>query len=289
MMLQKKHSNFLFILLFSSLILFSCAAIEEFAKTSKPQLEVEKVRFVGISFDDVDLAFDIKIKNPNPLSVNLAGLDYDFQIDNSSFLKGQQEKPLAIAANGESSVEIPLTLTFKNLYNTYAALKNKDSSDYKITSTLFFDLPVLGRTPITVTKSGNLPLIKMPDVKISSLNLKNLNLTGANLELKLDVQNPNSFHILLNQLAYDFKINGQSWAIGKTENQQNMKEKGSVNLTIPIFLNFLEMGRTVYNIIQGDKKLDYQLDSQLDLKSSVPIMGEVKIPITHSGQLNILK
>ena len=289
MIVQNKHSNFLFILLCSSLILFSCAAIEEFTKTSKPKVEVENIRFAGINFDKIDLTIALKVLNPNPLSVKIAGLDYDFQINKASFLTGHQDKQLAIEAGGESKLEIPLTIGFKQLYDTFQSLTNKDSSDYKIISTVYFDLPVLGRTPITISKSGNLPLIKFPSLNIASLKLKNVSFSGANLELNLKVKNPNAFSLYLNRFNYDFAINGLSWIIGKTEQQTEIIKKKEANLKIPISLNFLTMGQAVYQLLQGDKNLNYQLNSDVNLKTSIPLMGEITLPMNKSGQINITR
>lgn len=271
------------------LIIVGCAALQELAQVQKPTLEFQRVRFTGMTFETVDLAFDVKIKNPNPLSASLAGFDYNFQIDGASFLSGQQDAQLTIAAKAESALEIPLTLKFKDLYQTYQTLKNQDSSAYKIDTGLMFDLPVLGKTRIPVSHEGHLPLIKLPDVKLGSLKLKNVSFSGADLELKLNVDNPNNFNLLMNKLDYNFSINGTTWAQGLTQNAMNIKEKGESAITIPVSLSFSKMGRTIYNVIMGNEKLNYDLKGNLDVNSSLPLLGQVNLPIDQSGQINILR
>jgi len=271
------------------LLFLGCAALQQIANIQEPKLDVQNVRFTGMSFEDIDLAFDIKIKNPNALSATLAALDYDFQINDASFLKGQQDKQISILANGESTVEIPLTLNFKDLYSTFQALKNQDSSAYKLVCGLSFNLPVLGPTRIPVSKSGNLPMLKLPDVKIGSLKLNKITFSGADLELKINVNNPNTFNFLVNNLNYDFIINGQTWAKGLTRSQMRVQEKGESTISIPISLNFMEMGRTIYQMISGDQKLNYQLKGNLDLNTSLPLLGQVNLPIDRVGEINILK
>ncbi len=271
------------------LFIVGCAALQELAQVQKPTLEFQKVRFTGMTFETVDLAFDVKITNPNPLSASLAGFDYDFQIDGASFLSGQQPTQLTVAANAESALEIPLTLKFKDLYQTYQSLKNRDSSAYKIDTGLMFNLPVLGKTRIPVSHEGHLPLIKLPDVTLGSLKLKNIGFSGADLELKLNVDNPNNFNLLMNKLDYNFSINGTTWAKGLTQNTMNIKEKGESAITIPVSLSFSKMGRTIYNVIMGNEKLNYDLKGNLDVNSSLPLLGQVNLPIDRSGQINILR
>jgi LEA14-like dessication related protein len=288
---RTNNSNFLKLTLigpFLILLLFlGCAALQQIANIQEPKLDVQNVRFTGMSFEDIDLAFDIKIKNPNPLSATLAALDYDFQINDASFLKGQQEKQISILANGESTVEIPLTLNFKDLYNTFQALKNQDSSAYKLMCGLSFNLPVLGPTRIPVSKSGNLPNLKLPDVSIGSLKLNKISLTGADLDLKLNVKNANTFSFLLNKLNYDFAVNGKTWVKGLSQKQMQVKEKGESTISIPISLNFLEMGTVIYQMINGNQKLNYQLKGNVDLNSSLPLLGQVSLPLDRVGEINI--
>ena len=63
------------------LILLSCASIKDLVNIKKPVLSFHKVQLTGISFNDVNLRFDIKIENPNPMSATLYGLDYELLID----------------------------------------------------------------------------------------------------------------------------------------------------------------------------------------------------------------
>jgi len=283
----KSSQKILFLLVI--IIISGCVAVQEMMKTSKPTVNVENVRLVNLSFSDVDLAFDIKVKNNNPFGINIAGLDYDLKINDASFLKGNNEDRLAIAASAESMVQIPLSLNFKNLYDTFSALANQDSSNYELQTTLYFDLPIIGRTPIAISKSGHVPLVKLPSIQIASLKLKKIALTNANLELKLDVVNPNAFSLLLNRLTYDFSINGMNWARGVTEKQMNVNQKGLSSLTIPINLDIMKMGTTVYQLLQGNKELNYQFNSDLDLNTSIALLKQVKIPMNKTGKINLSK
>ncbi len=285
------NKNFL-VLLISGLILilmqlFGCAALQQIANIQKPTVDVQNMRLTGMSFDALDLAFDLKITNPNALSATMAGFDYDFQIGDASFLKGTQDKQLTLQAMGESTLEIPLTLNFKDLYNTFQALKNQDSSAYNLVCGLSFNLPVLGVTRIPVSKSGNLPNLKLPDISIGALKLNKITLSGADLELKLNVKNANTFSFLLNKLNYDFAVNGKTWVKGLSQKQMQVKEKGQSSIAIPISLNFLEMGTAIYQMINSSQKLNYQLKGNVDLNSSLPLLKQVSLPLDRVGEISI--
>ena len=283
-----KRSYMLFFII-TGLILLNCAAVQEMVKASKPDVTLQNIRFVNLTFDEVDFAFDLNITNPNAFAVNMAGFDYDFQIDGASFIKGQKQDELVINPSGESTVQIPLSLSFADLYKTYTSLKNQDSSRYTFKSTLYFNLPVIGRTPIPVSKSGQIPLVQLPKLKISSLKLKKVNFTGANLELNLAIDNPNGFSLFLKNLNYDFAVNGMKWASGVNQNLMTVNENGESTLTIPMSLDFLKMGRTVYNLIKGDSDLNYELTSNIDLNTSAPLLKNVNLPFNKTGQIQLTR
>lgn len=271
------------------LILLSCAALQEFANIQTPKVNVDNVRLTGLNLEQVNLAFDISIDNPNALAATLAGLDYNFLLNDNSFITGQQAKQLTIAANGKSQLEIPVSLAFKKIYDTYQSLKSQDSTTYRLACGLSFDLPVLGRTRIPVSKTGHVPLIKIPDIKISSLKLNNLSFTSADLTLNLELDNPNAFSLGLEKLDYHFKINDQTWAQGLSQAKMQINQKGKSTISIPVSLNLFEMGRTVYSMITGNSELNYDFNGNVDLNTSVQMLKNFSLPVDKSGKINILK
>jgi LEA14-like dessication related protein len=289
--LQKKWAGWSSIIILGVVLAihFSCSTVKQLANIQEPKLSVEKMRFTGLSFDDIDLAFDVNIDNPNQLSATLAGFDYDLKINNASFLQGQQNSDMTIAAMGESTLEVPLTLNFKDLYNTYNSLKSQDSSAYKIDLGLTFDLPILGKTRVPVSKQGYLPMVKLPSFKVSSLQVKKMGLTSADLVLNLEIDNPNAFNLLADNLSYNFRVNEQSWVKGMLTEQIQISEKDKSSMSIPISLNFLSLGQTALQLLSGNQEINYSFQGNVDLDSALPVFNQVQLPIDKTGQLNIIK
>jgi LEA14-like dessication related protein len=271
------------------MFLLSCATVQQLANIRKPDLNVKDVRITGLDLTKVDLAFDVQIDNPNSLSATLAGFDYDFLLNEESFLKGKQDKEMVIEAKGESIMEVPLSLNFQDLYNTYQKLKDHDSTAYTMNFGLDFNLPVLGLTHVPVSHSGYLPLIKIPSLSVKYLRLNKLNLTGANLELQLGVNNPNAFSFLLQNFKYNFAVNGQTWAEGLSQKKMSIDEKGESTISIPVSLNFLQMGQTAYQVLSGNNKIDYNFNGNLDLQSSLSLLGDVSLPISKTGEVKVVR
>ncbi len=277
-----------FILLLAVSTLLSCSTMRELAQTQKPRLSVKEARLTNLSFESLVLALDVRIDNPNPVGLTMAGFDYDLSLAGQSFIKGQQNRSMSIPAQGKSILEIPISLQFRELYNSFKALKNKGETPYRIGCGVTFDLPLLGRTRIPVSHSGSIPLIKLPAVKMAGLKVKNLGLSGADLELRLKLTNPNTFGLALNGIDYNLKIEGKQWAHGSRQQAVNVARGATGTVRIPISLDFKEMGMAVYRAISGKEALDYRFSGTLDLGTTLPLFGSARLPINRSGSLNIL-
>ena len=286
---MKFHRMLTGVMLSTLFLLNSCADLQKLASLQKPTANVTGVRFAGISFDDLNLIADVQIKNPNALAVSLAGFDYDLQVDGASFLSGEQTQSLRVAANGASSLQIPLTVNYKELYQTFKALEKQDSTKYKIAAGLKFDVPVLGPIRIPVSHTAYLPVVKIPKIKLGSLRLKKMSFTKADLELKLNINNPNAIGFVVNSLNYDFKINKQNWAKGITAKELRIAKKGKSTVAIPVTLSFAQVGRTVINILKGNRALNYTLTGDVGLKTSFPGFKSVTLPLNNSGKVKIAR
>lgn len=278
------------ILFLSSLSLFlSCSTLQELTQIEKPDVAVQKVHLTGLSFQNISLSFDIGIHNPNKLGISLAGFTYQLFLNNNSFLQGNQDEAVDIEALGNSTIEVPVTMGFSDIYKTFSSLQKQDSTSYRIDFGLLFNLPVLGKTTLPLKKEGTLPLLKLPSVRVASLTVQKLNLTGATLNLRLQLNNPNSLDLLLQKINYNFMVNGNSWLNGISSSPQNLASHDNSYLNIPVSLNFLQMGQTVYQMISGQQEINYDLSGDLNLGSSNELLQNISLPFNQEGSITVQK
>lgn len=289
---MKNSLKSLGMLIFSTLILSNCSQlnqVKQMSKAKKPTASITNVQFKNASFTGIDLAFVVKLENPNPIAVSLSSLDFNFKVNGHSFVKGLQEKKLTLAKNGSSTIEIPISLNFNELYNTVKSVKNSDESTFFMAFGFAFAVPILGETRIPVEKSGVLPTIKLPSVSVKGLKLEKIGFTRAEMELKLEFENPNSFDINLNKFNYDFEVSGKSWAKGALTSISKATSKSRSEITIPVKLDFSQVGMTVYGMLTGNDKIEYNFKSDFNLDTSLPYLKSVDFPFDSKGFLDILK
>ena len=270
-----------------SLLLSGCATVQQVIRTLQPKLELKNVRVTGITFDALKLAVDVGIRNPNPVGLNMLGFDYELKLNDTPFLKDQTAKAMTIAALGDSDLEIPVTINYKNVYETFKALLTQDTATYQLGCGVSFNLPGLGETRFPLSTQGDLPLVKLPDIAVQQLKIKQLSLTGAKLELELRLKNANAFALLPQSLEYELLINGQPWASGLGVNLAQVTAKGEAAITLPLTLDFNQIGQTVTRAFASREPLNYRLRGKLGVGSALPLFDNVTIPLDGAGVIDI--
>ncbi|WP_445666232.1 LEA type 2 family protein [Fodinibius sp. AD559] len=269
-------------------LLDGCAALKDLSNSiQKPHLSVENVRVSDFNFEEMELTYDIKVNNPNALSVQMLAYDYNLDINGNALVTGDQKKGLAIEASGASTFHIPMRLNFSEVYRSVQSLQDSEEASYTFLSNLTFDLPALGQTKVPVSKEGRIPLLKTPKISLKDFNVTGISFSSADLNLQLHFDNPNSFGIDVNALKYDLMINGDRWAEGTTLKGTTIKEQGVTVLNIPISLNISEMGMSAYRLLTRGETFDYQIKGDFDLTARHKLLGQTTFNFLRSGNLSL--
>ncbi|KAA3615074.1 MAG: hypothetical protein D8M58_11520 [Calditrichaeota bacterium] len=279
-------------LLTISFFFTGCAELLQLLQQSsvqKPTASVTATKLTGLSFTKADLLFDIKINNPNGIAIDLAGLDYGLKINESSLFSGTKNDPLNIEAKGSSTIQIPLSLKYDDIYKTVKSLTGKGKSSYTFEGGLSFDLPVLGKIRLPLSKTGELPLLKLPKVKLKDISMKNLSWSGASMQLDIAVKGSGGLDLFVDNLAYGLKIAGKNWVSGKVTDKIAVNSSGEKIVSIPFKLDFLSMGKAVYDIATGDAELNYNFDGDMNISSDHPLLKAANFSFEDLSKIKISK
>ncbi|MBT2989482.1 MAG: LEA type 2 family protein [Candidatus Thiodiazotropha sp. (ex Ctena orbiculata)] len=271
-------------------LLQGCSSLDQVNRVMegrKPTAQVAGVRFDGLDFKGVDLVFDLKIDNPNPFSIDLTGFDYDLQLFGQSFIKGRQTKGLSLGAKSDSRVALPLRLDFKQLLHSYRQLHLAEEASYRLDLGLGFKMPVIGTLRLPVDIEGSFPVPRLPAFSVRSLGVKRLSLEEAELELQLEIDNPNRFSLLLQQLDYHFKLNGIAIANGLIEQPLTIEQDGVGMVAIPLSVNLRRAGMGLYSALLNRSGLNYELNGSLDATTSNALLKRLQIPLDKQGSIKL--
>jgi LEA14-like dessication related protein len=271
-------------LLAFALMLTGCAELEKYTEVIKPTAKLTDSRLANIDFEKADLVFDLAVENPNPVAINLAGLNYDLKIENHSLLSGVTARGVEIKPASTSTVQVPVSLEFDDLKKLPGEIWKQDRLGYQLDTEFVVDLPVIGNYAIPVSKQGELPVPKLPVIKLKDLQVKQLSLTAADVVARVEVENPNDFELGFSDFNYQLNVNQQSWGEGSINQGKSVPKKGKSTIDIPVKLNLMSMGQTAYHMLSKKQPLEYKLTGGMTVDTGMEMFSNYKMPLNISGK-----
>ncbi len=202
----------------------------------EPEVKVKDLVITGISAKALDLALSMEVDNPLPAEINLAGMDYDLQLAGSKMAGGESKDPMQIKAMDKSVLKVPFSLSYKDVQNVYDAAKGKDEIPYQVKGTVKLATPA-GDLPIPYDVKGNLPVVRPPTIKGVSADVKKFDLSGASMDMKVKLYNPNSFDLDINKLDYKVTLEGKDFTRSSGKGQ-SVSSKSEGELVVPMDMDF---------------------------------------------------
>lgn len=275
------------LVLFFIFFLSSCAELAKHAETIKPTARLTGTHLANINFEQADLVFDLAVENQNPVAINLAGLNYDLKIENQSLISGVTAQGLEIKPVSTSTVQLPVTLKFDDLRKLPDELWQKDRFVYQLDTKIVVDLPIIGNYAIPLSRSGELPVPKMPVVKVKGVKIKNLSLAAAEVVAQVEIYNPNAFDLAFSDFDYQLDINQQNWGQGSISQRSSIPQKAKGTIEIPVKLNIMSMGQTAYQLLSSKQPLEYQLKGAMTLDTGIELLRNYRMPLDIKGKASL--
>ena len=266
-----------------TLLATGCATIEKQIDTIKPSAELLGTRLTNINFEGVDLVFDVAVTNRNPFSLRVAGLDYEIVIAENSLISGVMAQGLKLKKSSVSKVAVPVTLKFDDLKQLPGELWKGDEFEYHVFTDIHLNLPVIGKYTIPVSAKGELPVPKMPSVRMQKVRVVRLNLASADIVADIEIDNPNAFGLGLKNFNYKLDINQRTWGQGTGSIPNSIPQKSIGTVRIPLSLNLMTMGQSVYQLLNGDQRLSYQLSGGVTIDTGLTFLRAYRMPLNISG------
>jgi LEA14-like dessication related protein len=273
------------IIVLSSLLL-SCAALNKMMKNSTPTIKTGNVTVEKLTFDGVELLLDLHVTNPNPIDIPLTGLAYEVMMNGKSILSGKKKNNPTITANTTSTIQIPFQIPFSIMKTITSDLFSKDVIKLDVQTELFFSIPVIGEKSVSFNASPEIPIPKVPTLTVSKFRKKNVSLTGATLVFDMELNNPNIVALNLNELDYAFSLSENELLKSGISKQITIPKKSKATIPVEFKVNFIKAGMVLYNILQGDRSLDYAINGTFNLNLDIPYFPAVKQNYHSTGKLS---
>jgi LEA14-like dessication related protein len=214
----------------------------------------------------------------------------------------QAEEDIEVAAFGESTFELDFELDTRILDLGIPGFKDLSTAGIKASLTATARVqpdeagqPASGLVDLNAEAETQVPLIREPDLRILAINLVKHELINVILEVVLEVSNPNAFPLEFDQLAYDFFGEGKRWSRGQERKSLLIPArgtgKGSSNGTastkIPVILNFTEMDRRVFDLVEKLQVVNYRLSGTATVRTGLDFLPEFNMGFERPGAVKV--
>ncbi len=125
-------------------------------------------------------------------------------------------------------------------------------------------------------------LLKDPEVKILDLQVPQATSENVQLNLKLNIFNPNAIPLKVGKISYQFNFSDAPVTEGLFEQGIDIPAFGSNNVTIPLNIKFNSIGNLVQKFLKKSLTQDYNLKGTVDV-------GFITIPFSKQGQIDLAK
>lgn len=274
----------LFIVIYISFLISGCNTLREFANVQKPDVRFSSMSVEDLSFRDVSLLFDFAITNPNNFGVSADQYRYEFLINGNDFVSGIQKKKLRIDQHSTSTIQIPVSLTFSEVFKTIGSIAGKDSMSYRLSTEVQFDIAGIGKQRVPVSTEGYFPIPKLPKIELGSFNVEEFSYSGAEMVVTLLIQNPNSFGISFADASYNLEVNGNEWLDTTLDRNINLDGSETEVISIPIRLHSSQMGSVLIDLLKGENELRYRINGSAKISANIEgFTGVETLPFNLSG------
>jgi LEA14-like dessication related protein len=148
-------------------------------------------------------------------------------------------------------------------------------------------VPILGELTVPARVEGTFPVVRVPRIRVASLKLESLTIAGADLNLAIAVDNPNSFGLTIDQFEYSLEIANQPWSTGQAPRRQTVPPGSSSVLTLPFTVRFASVGRSVRDVLRGQAPLQYSLAVQAGIVTDLAILPRLDLPLDLAGTVDL--
>jgi len=235
-----------------------CSTVQRIMGYQEPDVRYTDMSVERISLEKIDLKFHFEIDNPNRVGVTLEEYAYSLLINEYDFLSGSHREQLEIASRGSGTVALPLSLSYREVYQSVSSVARADSFSYRLNTEVGVNIPVYGKAMIPVTVEGSLPRLRMPEVGFVGFDVNSLSFSGVDMTLTLNISNPNPMGMKLSDLNLAASIGGHD--LGGIDVADIAVSSGE-NLTVPVRLSMglSGIGGTLIDMLRGNRDFSYEV------------------------------
>jgi LEA14-like dessication related protein len=123
-------------------------------------------------------------------------------------------------------------------------------------------------------------ILKDPDIRLNQVVVRSIGLSGGNLDLLVDVDNPNDFDLQGTEVELGFDVEGSHLGDVRYSDDFRVDRGARTTLTLPLRFEWAGLGGAVRSALnQGE--IPYEMKGQISVQTP---WGDHSVPFTKTGR-----
>lgn len=249
------------------------------------KITLEEKQIQDLTPSGLTLVFYVGITNSSSSDYDLTGYEYRFVVNQKEYIRmiTPLDKGITIDAQDRTVLSFPLKITYAHLFQAVEGIHKEDKALCYFTGKMTFSLKRRKKGELPFAFSGEFPIFKSPEIEFIGLHIRDLTIGGADLNFEVRFKNRNGFELIVDRLSYGFKLEGKPIGEGNVSGDKNIKGLGEKVFSLPLLLNFFEVGKDVYPLLHRTSAVCCFF-GELRVRT---IWGALVIPFDQKGEVSI--
>lgn len=258
-----------------------CAALNQLLKGAfqQPRVSFKTAQLQDLSLGGATVNLVWQVQNPNPFGLEVAGVDYRFDIEGKQLAAGKPPNGFDLRAGGSSELQFPVGVRFQELVPALQQLLTRDSVAYKAAGNIGIRTP-LGILKFPISHEGTFPVPKLPQVALQAPRITQIGLDGATVEFPLVVTNRNGFPLPVSGLTGGLQVAGNTVGSLSTGDLGMLEANATRQVMLPLRIQFSQALGAANALRSGQATVGFQGQLQ---------SGGVALPLSFSQRVQFTR
>ena len=241
-----------------------------------PLVGLEAGRVEGLGFLGANLAFRVRIENPNPTPLAISRVEYALDLEGRRIAQGTEPGDLALPAAtaegpGTASVELPVQVRYASVPGVASLLALDRAAAYALSGSVVFLTPA-GEVRVPMSASGSFAVLRAPRFEVEKVVLRSASVREVALELRLAVMSPNPFDMPPGRIGCGLHLSGEEVVRADAVFPAPIAAGSTATAVVPIKLSPMKAGKAGAKLLVPFTSVDATVKGEA-------VFGGVPVPL----------
>jgi LEA14-like dessication related protein len=254
-----------------------------------PEIEQTGDIHIDIKNDTSYISSKLTVRNRSFLKIKVDTFTYTVSLFNKTYLKSHKFIGMVLHGYRTDTINFLLKIPYAAILKDLSTQRIKgDSASYSINISLLYST-VFGKAEIPFNKSAKLKLPQPPELELVEIKYTKFRLRSIVADAKIKITNYSPVTLSIKEMKYAMNVLKEGNLQGNFSQPTTIKPRGITYVDIPIEINVINMGKTIFEVIMNRDTYTYTLTLDATLETAGTLKRSFHIALSKTGIMEFKK